>query len=380
MKKEDLQLMIFSLDKEYYGLETKCVTEISRLDALTFIPRTAKHIVGVINLRGQITPVVCLRDCLQLPPRVDSKETRIVFVEVQDVLVGLIVDAVLEVGDVASALVTAPPEGTAAAFITGVCHYRQPNPEQSARVMLDSFVQHEKNALARRLAELQLGIKAIARSPLLQTGSAAAVTAELYARRAELRGIENIALTDREGLSPVNTAKKPLDLSRRKYVHRSLAGSPAHEIVVSAVDGGIILAVSEPVVNAQGQITGVILMTTDLAKDEALEFTPFGKTGERYLVDRAGLFITKSRFMENAVLLKQKASAPALDLFVENASPAFFGRYLNYRGREVYGAMNFLAALDAVVVVEQETEEVTGEVLVALLDIERLFVDELGGR
>ncbi len=84
--------------------------------------------------------------------------------------------------------------------------------------------------------------------------------------------------------------------------------------------------------------------------------------------------------MENAVLLKQKASAPALDLFIENASPAFFGKYLNYRGREVYGAMNFLAALDAVVVVEQETEEVTGEVLVALLDIERLFVDELGGR
>jgi len=97
-------------------------------------------------------------------------------------------------------------------------------------------------------------------------------------------------------------------------------------------------------------------------------------------VDRGGYFITKSRFMENAVLLKQLASWPARDLFIDNALPNFFGRYENYRGREVYGAMNYLTSLDVVVVAEQEVVETTGEILVVLLDPARLFAQELMAR
>lgn len=376
----DLQLVIFSLDKEYYGLETRLVTEISRLEALTFVPRTAKHIAGVVNLRGHITPVICLRSRLGLPPRVDSKETRIIFVEAQDVLVGLLVDAVLEVSDIAAALVTAPPEVISAPFVQGVCHYKQQNAEHSARVTLDAIVQQEKNAVALRLAELQGHIKTLAALPIFQTGTPSETTPELFIQRSRLRAIENIAITDLAGHSQANTAHKFLDLSKRKYVQKSLAGVPAFEIVVSAVDGGIILAVSEPLRNPQGHVIGAILMTTDLGKDPSLEFAPFGKTGERYMVDRGGYFITKSRFMENAVLLKQLASLPARDLFIDNALPTFFGRYENYRGREVYGAMNYLAALDVVVVAEQDVLETTGEILVVLLDPARLFAQELMAR
>ncbi|MBS4053777.1 MAG: chemotaxis protein CheW [Thermaerobacter sp.] len=377
---QDLQLVIFALDREYYGIETRLVTEISRLEALTFVPRTAKHIAGVVNLRGKITPVICLRARLGLPPRVDSKETRIIFVEVEEVLVGLVVDAVLEVSDIAAALITAPPAVISAPFVLGVCHYKQQNAEHSARVTLDALVQQEKNAIALRLSEMQGQVKLLAELPLWQTAANALATAELFTRRSQLRAIENIAITDLTGHSLVNTAHKPLDLSKRKYVHKSLTGAPAHEIVVSAVDGGIILAVSEPLRSPQGHVTGVILMTTDLSKDQSLEFAPFGQTGERYLVDRNGHFITKSRFMENAVLLRQAASAPALDLFVDKSLPSFFGRYLNYRQHEVYGAMNYLAALDVVVVAEQEVVETTGEILVVLLDPARLFTQELTAR
>jgi len=377
--KQDLQLVIFSLDKEYFGLATERVTEISRLETITQIPRSAPHIAGVINLRGQITPVICLREKFGLPPRVNSKETRIVFTEVSGIPVGLIVDAVLEVGELQDSLVTAAPEATKAQHLLGICHYKQQNPERLARVIFDSFVQQESNALGRRLQQLQGYVKSLVDYPGLIYAEKEVLIAELYKKRGQMRAIENIALTDLVGISEVNTANKRLDLSKRKYVHASLRGSPAYEFVVSAVDGGIILAVSEPVRDSHGTISGVILLTTDISKDPSLEFAPFGKTGERYLVDRDGNFITKSRFLENVVLLKRKASAPAGDLFLANALPSFFGKYSNYRGQEVYGAMSYLEGLDVVVVVEQETQEMNGEVLVAMLDTDKLFAEELFG-
>lgn len=117
-----LQLVIFSLENEQYGIDTAQVKEIARMEEITPIPRCPQFIEGVLNLRGQILPVVCLRKRLTLSTRTDTTATRIVIVDAEEVKVGLIVDAVTEVSDIAEARVTPAPDLAATSFVTGVCH------------------------------------------------------------------------------------------------------------------------------------------------------------------------------------------------------------------------------------------------------------------
>lgn len=118
-----LQLVIFSLENEQYGIDTAQVKEIVRMEEITPIPRCPQFIEGVLNLRGQILPVVCLRKRLALSARTDTTATRIVIVDAQELKVGLIVDAVTEVSDIAEARVTPAPDLAATSFVTGVCHH-----------------------------------------------------------------------------------------------------------------------------------------------------------------------------------------------------------------------------------------------------------------
>ncbi|MBT9156448.1 MAG: Chemotaxis protein CheW [Firmicutes bacterium] len=118
-----LQLVIFSLGDEQYGIDTAQVKEITRMEAITPIPRCPQFVEGVLNLRGQILPVVCLHKRFALPARTDTQRTRIVIVDSLELKVGLIVDAVSEVSDIAGALVTPAPALASASFVTGVMHH-----------------------------------------------------------------------------------------------------------------------------------------------------------------------------------------------------------------------------------------------------------------
>jgi purine-binding chemotaxis protein CheW len=118
-----LQLVVFSLADEQYGIDTAQIKEITRMDEITPIPRSPQFIEGVINLRGQILPVACLRKRFGLPPRADTKATRIVIVDAEGLKAGLIVDGVTEVSDIAQALVTPVPDMAASSFVRGVCHH-----------------------------------------------------------------------------------------------------------------------------------------------------------------------------------------------------------------------------------------------------------------
>lgn len=123
MSKDQLQLVIFSLNAELYAIDTQGVREISRMEDITPIPRTKAYIEGILNLRGQIIPVVCLRKRLGLPERVDGKETRIIIVDLDQLRVGLIVDAVTEVITLADRTLSPAPEVTSAPYVAGLCHY-----------------------------------------------------------------------------------------------------------------------------------------------------------------------------------------------------------------------------------------------------------------
>ncbi|MPM84256.1 Chemotaxis protein CheW [bioreactor metagenome] len=93
----EVQLVIFKLGREEYGISILQVQEIKRMTDITRVPHTPPYIKGVINLRGSVLSVIDLRKRLNLPSLEDSDDTRIIIVKVEDITVGMIVDSVSEV-------------------------------------------------------------------------------------------------------------------------------------------------------------------------------------------------------------------------------------------------------------------------------------------
>ena len=100
--------MVFDLSTEAYGVDIGAVREIIRLQYITKVPRTPEFVEGVINLRGKVIPVVDLRKRFGLPAEEESKENRIVVVDIGAQDIGVIVDAVTEVLRIATESVEPP--------------------------------------------------------------------------------------------------------------------------------------------------------------------------------------------------------------------------------------------------------------------------------
>jgi len=93
----ELQLVIFRLGSEEFGVEITKVKEIIRMQEITRVPKAPPFLEGVINLRGKIIPVVDLRKRLGWQAADLDHKARIIVLENQRDLIGFIVDAVTEV-------------------------------------------------------------------------------------------------------------------------------------------------------------------------------------------------------------------------------------------------------------------------------------------
>lgn len=101
--------LTFELADEGYGLEICHVTEIIGIQDVTNLPAMPEHMIGVLNLRGKVIPIIDVRLCFQLPYREYDERTCIVVVDVKDNTVGLVVDKVNEVIDIAADDIEPPP-------------------------------------------------------------------------------------------------------------------------------------------------------------------------------------------------------------------------------------------------------------------------------
>jgi len=101
--------LTFVLDNEGYGLEILKVREIIGVLNITPIPRTPEYVKGVINLRGKVIPIIDLRLKFGLPSVEWTDETCIIVVDVSGVELGIIVDQVSEVRDIADESIEDPP-------------------------------------------------------------------------------------------------------------------------------------------------------------------------------------------------------------------------------------------------------------------------------
>lgn len=93
----DLQLVVFKINNEEFGVNINDVKEIIRWTNLTQIPNAEPYIKGVINLRGSIVVINDLAMKLGLPPKQIDDETRILVVDIEGSTVGMIVDSATEV-------------------------------------------------------------------------------------------------------------------------------------------------------------------------------------------------------------------------------------------------------------------------------------------
>ena len=94
---ENLQVVAFKLRNEEYGVSILNVQEIRNLTDITRVPFAQDFIKGVINLRGSVLPVIDLKQRLGLEETPYTDDTRIVTVNIGDLHVGMLVDAVTEV-------------------------------------------------------------------------------------------------------------------------------------------------------------------------------------------------------------------------------------------------------------------------------------------
>ena len=118
------QLVVFDLASEAYGVDIGAVREIIRMQDITKVPRTPDFVEGVINLRGKVIPVVDLRKRFDLPvPEKQSKDNRIVVVDIGGQDIGVMVDAVTEVLRIATDSVAPPSSvitGTDSDYLLGI--------------------------------------------------------------------------------------------------------------------------------------------------------------------------------------------------------------------------------------------------------------------
>ena len=94
---ESKQYVVFKLGNEEYGIDIQKVQIIERIQNITRVPKSPYFIKGVINLRGEIIPVMSLRSKFGLEEDEYNDETRIIIVGIEDNKIGMIVDQVKEV-------------------------------------------------------------------------------------------------------------------------------------------------------------------------------------------------------------------------------------------------------------------------------------------
>ena len=120
---ERVQIVSFALGSEEYGVDISQVQEIIRMVEITHVPRAPHFMEGVINLRGQLIPIVDLRTRFGMPRSEQTKATRIVVTEIGSKRVGIVVDSVSEVLNIPLENVENAPDmiaGVGTEYIQGV--------------------------------------------------------------------------------------------------------------------------------------------------------------------------------------------------------------------------------------------------------------------
>jgi len=117
------QLVIFELAGEQFGIDIATVEGIIKMQEITKVPQANEFVEGITNLRGAVLPVINLEKRFGIIPHGGTRETRIVIVNMDNLKVGMIVDAVSEVLTIDDSIIEPAPSIVTtinSGFITGI--------------------------------------------------------------------------------------------------------------------------------------------------------------------------------------------------------------------------------------------------------------------
>ena len=106
---EVLQFVTFTLNDEEYAVDILSVQEINRITEITKVPNSPDYVAGVINLRGKVIPVINLRSKFDFEEKATDDNSRIIIMEIQGIINGIIVDSVSEVLRIPASAIEAAP-------------------------------------------------------------------------------------------------------------------------------------------------------------------------------------------------------------------------------------------------------------------------------
>jgi len=125
------QLVVFGLGKEEFGIDISRVREIVRLQNITTIPQSMDFVEGIVNLRGQIVPIVDLGKRFLVVERDEGRtvDRKIIVVHMAGQSIGILVDGVSEILRIPDESIEPPPpmvaSGTNSEFIRGVAKVKE---------------------------------------------------------------------------------------------------------------------------------------------------------------------------------------------------------------------------------------------------------------
>jgi purine-binding chemotaxis protein CheW len=124
-EQEDMlnRYLLFSIGDEVYGTDIRFVTEIIGMQTISGLPQTPEYIKGIIDLRGRIIPIIDMRLRFKKQAADYTDRTCTIVIEAQTLLVGLIVDEVMEVLTIEDRDIAPPPMlqfGAAKRYISGI--------------------------------------------------------------------------------------------------------------------------------------------------------------------------------------------------------------------------------------------------------------------
>lgn len=91
------QIAVFKIETEFYALDIMSVNNIIEYEIPKWIPHPKSFVKGVINLRGKVVPILDLREILGYEKYKDDDKRKIVIIENEEELIGLIIDEVLSI-------------------------------------------------------------------------------------------------------------------------------------------------------------------------------------------------------------------------------------------------------------------------------------------
>ncbi len=142
--------MTFQLAKEEYAIDILQVQEIVMMTQITRMPKAPHFIEGIVNLRGQMIPIIDMRKRFALPEAQHDSDTRIIIVDIGEI-VGMVVDGVRDVIRLPDSAISPPPpmiQGISSDYLKGIGQF-----DERLLIMLDleKVLTAEEHEVLRKL-------------------------------------------------------------------------------------------------------------------------------------------------------------------------------------------------------------------------------------